>query len=133
MTASFDLFNPRTAKEIKILRTALEADFKLFTRYFFRVMKGQKFVFSEHHDLICDALMDVHQGITTHLMINIPPRYSKTELCVKMFPAWAFVKNPKCEFIHLSYSDMLAMDNSDTVKQLLKTKEFATLWPDIAI
>ena len=133
MSAEFNLFNPQTPKEVKILRMALESDFRLFTRYFFRVMKGQKFTFSEHHDIICDALMDVFHGRTTHVMINIPPRYSKTELCVKMFPAWCFVKNPTCEFIHLSYSDMLAMDNSDTVKQLLKTKEFQTIWPDIAI
>lgn len=56
-----------------------------------------------------------------------------TELAVKMFSAWCFIKNPKSEFIHLSYSDGLALDNSDTIKELIKTSEFQELWPHIKI
>lgn len=118
---------------IQRIRERCEEDFKFFVRYFFKLQKGSKFVFSEHHDIICDELMDVFHGRTTHLLINIPPRYSKTELAVKMFSAWCFVKNPQCEFIHLSYSDGLALDNSDTIKQIIKSSEFAQLWPHIFV
>jgi len=118
---------------VERIRERCEDDFKFFVRYFFKTIKGSKFVFSAHHDEICDALMDVFYGRTSHLIINMPPRYSKTELAVKMFVAWCFVKNPKCEFIHLSYADILALDNSDTIKQVIKSSEFAQLWPDIAI
>lgn len=128
-----DLLNPSSAKEIKLLRVALETDFELFVRYFFRVVKGSKFTFSKHHHIICDALMDVYEGRTTHLIINMPPRYSKTELAVKMFTAWCFVKNPKSEFIHLSYADILALDNSETIKQVIKSSEFMRLWPEITV
>ena len=115
------------------IRERCEADFTFFVRYFFKCQKGAKFVFSDHHHRICEELMKVYNGQVTHLIINIPPRYSKTEIAVKMFSAWCFVKNPKCEFIHLSYSDGLAMDNSDTIKQILKSHEFNQLWPHISI
>lgn len=114
-------------------RQRCEDDFKFFVRYFFKHQKGSKFTFSWHHEKICDALMDVFYGRDTHLLINIPPRYSKTEIVVKMFSAWCFARNPKSEFIHLSYSDSLALDNSDTIKQVVKSYEFQQLWPHIQI
>ena len=115
------------------IRERCENDFEFFVRYFFKTLKGTKFVFSEHHHVICQALMDVHSGKTTHLMINMPPRYSKTEIAVKLFPAWCYMMNPKCEFIHLSYADILALDNSDAIKQVIKSAEFQQLWPHITI
>lgn len=115
------------------IRERCEEDFEFFVRYFFKSLKGTKFVMSDHHHTICDALMDVFYGRTTHLMINMPPRYSKTEIAVKLFPAWCYVKNSKCEFIHLSYADILALDNSDAVKTIMKSAEFRQLWPHIGI
>lgn len=125
--------NFSSPKELKLYRLALEEDFTLFARFFFKVLKGTKFVFSDHHHVICDALMDVFYGRTTHLIINMPPRYSKTELAVKLFSAWCYVKNPKCEFIHLSYADILALDNSESIKSVLKSEEFQKLWPHVTI
>jgi len=118
---------------INHLRQRCEDDFTFFARYFFKHLKGAKFKFSKHHYKICKKLVQIYNGEITYLLINIPPRYSKTELVVKLFSAWCFAKNPKCEFIHLSYSDPLALDNSDTIKQIIKSYEFQQLWPDIHI
>lgn len=56
-----------------------------------------------------------------------------TELVVVMFVAWCYIRNPRCEFIHLSYADPLVMDNSDRIRAILKSVEFRQLWPHIAI
>ena len=120
-------------KKVKLMRLLLEQDFESFVRYFFKSVKGSEFVFSDHHHQICDALMDVYHGRTTHLIINMPPRYSKTEIAVKLFTAWCYVKNPRCEFIHLSYADILALDNSEAIKSVIKSEEFAQLWPELSI
>lgn len=114
---------------INRIRERCESDFEFFVRYFFRLQKGSKFVFSWHHHEICRYLMRVFNGEITHLIINIPPRYSKTELVVKMFTAWCYMKNPSCEFIHLSYSEELALDNSAAIKGLIQSSEFQQLWP----
>lgn len=118
---------------IEFTRNRCEDDFTFFARYFFKTLKGSRFRFSSHHHKICDHLSKIYSGEITHLIINIPPRYSKTELVVKMFVAWCFAKNAKCEFIHLSYSDVLALDNSDTIRQIIKSYEFSQLWPDVVV
>lgn len=125
------LDGPTQQQITEILRRELEADFRFFVSYFFYHQKLLKFDFAEHHDLLIDALLDVYHGRTQNLIINIPPRFGKTELIIIMFSAWCFVKNPNCEFIHLSFSDPLVMDNSDRIRQIIKSKEFQTLWPSL--
>ena len=115
------------------IKERCENDFRFFVRYFFRHRRGCKFVFREHHEQICDLLMQVHRGEVQNGIINCPPRYSKTELVIVLFSAWCMVRNPLCEFIHLSYSDPLVMENSDGIKAIIKSAEFRQLWPNIQI
>ena len=63
----------------------------------------------------------------------MPPRYSKTEVAVKSFISWCFALNPKCKFLHLSYSDLLVSDNSSTVRSIMMEPLFKTLFPDSAL
>jgi len=79
--------------------------------------------------IIFDALERVVRGETRRLIINIPPRYSKTEIAVKMFVAWCMANNPAAKFIHLSYSDDLALDNSSAIRDLIKSQEFQRFFP----
>jgi predicted phage terminase large subunit-like protein len=115
------------------VREACEADFTYFVRYFFKRRKGTKFIFNAHHRVLCDDLMRVHRGEITNYIANTPPRYSKTELIVVMFSAWCFMKNPRCEFIHLSYADPLVLENSDAIREIVKSAEFRALWPHITV
>jgi predicted phage terminase large subunit-like protein len=46
-----------------------------------------------------------------------------------MFIAWSMAKNPYAQFIHLSYSEELALDNSARIKELIGLDEFQALWP----
>ncbi|MGX9985858.1 phage terminase large subunit [Soonwooa purpurea] len=61
-------------------------------------------------------------------MINLAPRYSKTELVIKNFSAYGFAINPACKFIHLSYSADLAMDNSSEVQGTVTSEAFQELF-----
>lgn len=127
------MMSSRSLEELAVIRAKCEHDFEFFVRYFFKYQKGSKFVFSWHHHEICKKLMQIYRGEVTNLIINLPPRYSKTEIVVKMFSAWCMMKNQRSEFIHLSYSDPLALDNSESVKQVIKSKEFQELWPNVFI
>ncbi len=77
--------------------------------------------------------MDVFAGRKTHVLINIPPRYTKTELIIKMFNAWTFAKNPRCCSLHLSYSSEIALGNSAEIIETIRLPEFQTLWHDTFI
>jgi predicted phage terminase large subunit-like protein len=118
---------------IAYLRERCEQDFTFFARYFFKHRKGGKFIFKELHKKICDELMAVWRGETQNLIITVPPRYSKTELVIILFSAWCFVKNPRCEFIHLSYADTLVLENSDAIRSIIKSSAFRQLWPDLSV
>lgn len=74
--------------------------------------------------------MRVFRGETTRLIINIPPRYSKTELAVVNFIAWCLGRVPDCEFIHTSYSGMLAASNSVHIRDLVKHDAYRAIFPD---
>lgn len=105
----------------------MEDDLVEFTKFFFEVRK-EIFVENYHHHLIADALKKVESGEITNLLINIPPRYTKTEMAVINWIAQCLGRNPKAKFIHLSYSDDLALDNSQKAKELVLSDEFQELW-----
>lgn len=111
------------------LYVLLLTSFKAFIKHFYRKQYGRNFVFVEFHDQIIRALLDVVTGKTTRLIINIPPRFGKTEVAVKMFVAWCLANNPGAKFIHLSYSDDLALDNSSAIRELVKSEDFQFYFP----
>lgn len=111
----------------------LEEDFREFVTYFFWVLNGLRFKWNDHHHEIVDALMECYHHRVSRLVINIPPRYGKTELVVVMFIAWCLAKYPNAQFIHLSYSDPLVDDNSARVREIILSEEYQELWPHIKI
>lgn len=104
-----------------------------YTKYFFQKQYGRSFVVGEHHVKIAKALDDVLMGRITRLIINIAPRYGKTELAVKNFISAGLSINPAAKFIHLSYSDDLALDNSEAVKDLVTSEAYQELFPDVQL
>ena len=104
-----------------------------YTKFFFKSKTGRKFVVSRHHERICNALDDVISGKIQKLIINIAPRYGKTELAVKNFISYGLALNPSSKFVHLSYSDDLAHDNSEEIRDIVKSEEYQQLFPYVQI
>lgn len=121
------------AGEIAVLRKMAEEDLFFFSRYMFKARKNYKWIQSWHQQKVCDALMRVYRGECKRLIINIPPRYSKTELAVVNFIAWCLGLAPDCEFIHASYSSRLATSNSANVRSLLQHEAYTELFPETQI
>lgn len=112
-----------------VLRSWILSDSLHFARYFFKLMNGGKrFVVGKHHRMICDKLNDVLRGKIRRLIINIAPRYSKSELVSRDFIAMGLAINPAAKFIHLSYSGDLALGNSVAVKDMVKSEEYQRLF-----
>lgn len=109
------------------------ADLYFFSRWMFHERRGYKWLRSPHHKTICDALMRVFAGECKRLIINIPPRYSKTELAVVNFVAWAFGHAPDAEFIHASYSGTLAINNSAAVRGVVQHEAYTEIFPGMTL
>lgn len=104
-----------------------------FARWMFWRRKGYRWQRARHHRLLCDALMRVFRGECRRLIINMPPRYSKTELAVVNFIAWAIGHAPDAEFIHTSYSAPLAVHNSINVRELVQHEAYAEIFPELKL
>ncbi|WP_230427149.1 phage terminase large subunit [Collimonas humicola] len=101
-----------------------------YTKYTFARRKGYKWKDNWHHKVICDALEDVFYGRCKRLIINVPPRYSKTEIAVLNFISWSLGKVPDSEFIHVSYSSTLAENNSANTQGQVSHDCYAEIFPD---
>lgn len=115
------------------LRRNLLASFQRFTRVFFKLRTGRDFVIpnppgrENHIDQICKALTRVMLGKTKRLVINVCPRYGKTELLIH-WCAWVIAHYPDSNFIYVSYSHTLAKKQTQTIREILQMREFIELF-----
>ena len=124
---------PQAVNPLELLRLEMLTSFEKYTKAMFKAQYKRSFIVAEHHKKIFQALQDVVDGKCKRLIINMPPRYGKTETAIKSFISWCFALNPKCRFLHLSYSDMLVKDNSDTIRGIMKEGLYKSLFPKSAL
>lgn len=108
-------------------------DLYFYSRWMFMQQRGFAWLRGQHHRIICDALMRVFRGETKRLIINVPPRYSKTELAVVNFIPWALGQYPDAEFIHTSYSANLSIGNAYRAREQVRHEAYAEIFPDVLI
>jgi predicted phage terminase large subunit-like protein len=119
--------------KLAAIKALAKEDLFFFARYMFQKRKNYKWIQNWHQKAVCDALMRVYRGECKRLIINIPPRYSKTELAVVNFIAWCLALVPDCEFIHTSYAAKLAANNSSNVRDLVQHEAYIELFPETVI
>ncbi len=113
-------------------RIALCSDFLAFTRYVSE-RGSRKFFVNWHHRVITDTLMKVVRGEIKRLIINIPPRYSKSELTVVNFIPWCLGLYPDSEFIYISYSKRVAAKHAYLARAVVKSEGYCELFGDVTL
>src|SRR5262249_18432228 len=99
-----------------------------FTQYTLPKYKADPF-----HNLVAEKLEAVERGEIKRLMLFAPPRHGKSELSTRRFPAFFMARNPEKNVISASYNGDFATTFGRNVRDIVKGKEFNTLFPDIAI
>lgn len=118
---------------IKARRQLMLGSLESFVDCVFREKYKMRYIFGEHHLRIIDALTAVVRGDVRKLIINIAPRYGKTQLAVRLFISYCMALNPASKFIHLSYSSSLAQDSSEDIKDIIKSEYYQTMFPYVRI
>lgn len=114
--------------EQKVIKLMAEDSLLFYARYIYKETHNRKFIQSKHFEEIASFLEDVYNGKIKRGIINMPPRYGKTELVIKIFVSWCIAKVNFAKFIHLSYSDALALDNSSQTKEYIQSDAYQALW-----
>ena len=119
--------------EVALAREFCRQDFYFFVRWMFYHNKGIDWIKNGHHEIMARAMNDVFYKKITRLIINIAPRYGKTEMVIVLFSAWALGKFPDSEFIHASYSGTLAGENAYNTRQIVTHPEYQAIFPDVQL
>jgi hypothetical protein len=118
-----------TPAECAVVREVLLRDHLEFSKFFYRAVTNAPMLVGRHHALMGSALDKVISGEIKHLIISVPPRYTKTIFAVVMLVARGMAINPRSKFIHLSYAQDLVMKNSADTKDVIASPEYQALWP----
>jgi hypothetical protein len=114
-------------------RMRLAGNFLEFTKTFFYLRTGRLFDVSypvgrqSHYVDISKELTGVFQGINKRLIINVPPRYGKSELVIH-FVAWSLAHYPDSNFMYVSYSHSLAKKMTQTIRDIVSMPHYKALF-----
>ena len=89
-----------------------------------------EFITGRHHKIISEKLERVAKGELKRLIINMPPRHTKSEFASYLFPAWMIGKNPAMKIIQATHTTELAVGFGRKVKNLLERDEYLEIFPD---
>ena len=124
-------FQDNKIKQILVQRAILQNDFLSFCQYFFKVLENTDMWVNWHHYWFAYIVSEVFKGNLTHTIINVSPGSSKSVIFSILLPLWGYARNPRCKFMCTSFSDPLIKQNSMKIKDLLDSKEFQDLFPNL--
>ena len=79
---------------------------------------------------LCRHLEAVYEGKIRRLLINVPPRSSKSIVVNVMFPVWCWIKDNKIRYMNISYETNLAERDNNRSRRLINSPWFQNLWGD---
>ena len=70
---------------------------------FLEFVKGQwpQFIGGNHHAKMAEAFDRIANGKIKRLIINMPPRHTKSEFASHYFPAYLVGRNPNLKILHI--------------------------------
>ncbi len=99
-----------------------------FMPYVHHVYDG--FIEGTHHRVIAEKLERVARGELKRLIVNMPPRHSKSEFASYLMPSWFLGRNPKLKIIQATHNTELAVRFGRKVRDLIDTPDYRTVFPD---
>lgn len=117
-----------TKAELIVLRKKCDDDLLFFTRLFFKYLTGNNFIVNRHHRKIAKHLDQVDNYELELFNINIPPRFSKTELCAVNFIARGIGRDPSGNYLYITASDELRSQTSVSIRDIVQSSLFKKLY-----
>ncbi len=109
-------------------REAAQENFMDFVKFIW-----PSFILGRHHKIIADAFDRVARGELKRVIINLPPRHSKSELGSYLFPAWYLGKYPEKKIIQASHTAELAVGFGRKVRNLVGSDDYQKIFPGIGL
>lgn len=112
-----------------LLYAKCERNFLAYFIWSWNVLEpSQELKLGWHHEIIAEYLQATFTGQIKRLIINMPPRYGKSNLCSVAFPTWAWVNEPSLRFLFTSYSGSLSTKHSVDRRTLIESAWYQYAW-----
>ena len=105
-----------------------ENDFMAYVNYVWPL-----FIHGRHHEKMARAFERVAEGRCKRLIINMPPRHTKSEFASYLLPSWFLGKFPGKKVIQTSHTAELAVGFGRKVRNLVNSDRYKDLFPDVAL
>jgi len=123
---------PEGSPEIEKIHTLLQADKRERCRQNFMPFVRQMwaaFIPGKHHQIMADAFERVARGELKRLIINMPPRHTKSEFASYLFPSWFLGLYPEKKVIQTAHTAELAVGFGRKVRNLVGSQEYQEIFP----
>lgn len=121
--------------ELEIKRQVYRESYYEFFKWAFEILHpNQKYRDAPHIKYLCDLLQSEIERIvrgepkTKDIIVNIPPRTSKSLITSVCLNPWAWLKDPSITFINISFDEELVSTNSTLSKDIILSEEFQILF-----
>ena len=86
------------------------------------------FVEGSHHRHIADKFNKLASGEINRLIINMPPRHTKSEFASYLLPAWMVGREPKLKIIQATHTAELAIRFGRKAKNLIDSEDYSKIF-----
>ena len=91
------------------------------------------FINGAHHVKMAEAFERVAEGKVKRLIINMPPRHTKSEFASYLLPAWFLGKFPNKKVIQTSHTAELAVGFGRKVRNLVDQDTYREIFPGVGL
>ena len=91
------------------------------------------FINGAHHKIMAKKFEEIAEGKTRRLIINMPPRHTKSEFGSYMLPAWFLGRDPSKKIIQYSNTAELAVGFGRKVRNLVGSEQYAKIFPNVTL
>ena len=89
------------------------------------------FINGRHHKVMARKFEEIASGKIKRLIINMPPRHTKSEFASYLLPAWFLGKYPDKKVIQTSNTADLAVGFGRKVRNLVGSEQYAKIFPNV--
>jgi len=86
------------------------------------------FIAGNHHKIIAQKFEDIAAGKLKRVIINLPPRHTKSEFASYLFPAWMIGKNPTLKIMQATHTADLSVRFGRKVKNLMESEDYRKIF-----
>src|SRR6056300_1585604 len=97
----------------------IHSDFLTFVKHMW-----PEFVEGSHHKIVSEKFNKLATGEIKRLIINMPPRHTKSEFASTLLPAWMIGKHPDLKIIQSTHTTELAVRFGRKAKNIIDSEEY---------